>query len=171
MPPPVSSNSAAVETSENWYFVGRSAELLKELQRTAGRLTLDAEKLNTFAQSPQFNWSTHAWYLDSVRGHINKAGTLLDELQGMRDGVTPWQRQAIDRITPVAAEAAAHTEAAIRFLNANQGRHFVPEYRDSLTMIADRATEMKQRVDNYVNYADTKQKHERAEKSLEVQND
>ncbi|MFY9530062.1 MAG: hypothetical protein WAR24_14230, partial [Candidatus Acidiferrales bacterium] len=69
---------------------------------------------------------------------------------------------------PVAAEAAAHTEAAIKHLRENQGRHFVPEYTDRLTMIKDRAAEMNQTVDNFLDYGETQRKLLHLQRTLEV---
>lgn len=152
----------------NWYFVERSTALLKELQGVAGKLNRDAETLGSFARSPRLSWQSHAHYLNNARDHINKAGSLLTELQSMRHGVALWQQQAIDRITPVAAETAAHTEAAIKHLRENQGRHFVPEYTDRLTMIKDRAAEMNQTVDNFLDYGETQRKLLHLQRTLEV---
>ncbi|MGB2887442.1 MAG: hypothetical protein WBC04_07095 [Candidatus Acidiferrales bacterium] len=152
----------------NWYFVERSTALLKELQGVAGKLNRDAETLGSFARSPGLSWQSHAHYLNNARDHINKAGSLLTELQSMRHGVALWQKQAIDRITPVAAETAAHTEAAIKHLRENQGRHFVPEYTDRLTMIKDRAAEMNQTVDNFLDYGETQRKLLHLQRTLEV---
>lgn len=152
----------------NWYFIERSTALLKELQGVAGKLNRDAETLGSFARSSGLSWRSHARYLNNARDHINKAGGLLRELQSMRHGVAPWQQQAVDSITPVAAETAAHTEAAIKHLRENQGRHFVPEYTDRLTMIEDRAADMKQTVDNFLDYGETQRKLQHLQRTLEV---
>ena len=150
----------------NSYFIERSTTLLKDLQGVAGKLNRDAEKLGSFSRSSGSSWQIHAHYLNNVRDHINEVGSLLRELQSMRRGAAPWQLQAIDRINPIAAEAAAHTEAAIKHLRDNQTRHFVPEYKDRLRMIEDRAAEMKQTVDNFLDYGETQQKLLRLQRTL-----
>jgi hypothetical protein len=51
-----------------------------------------------------------------VRSQINEAGSLLRDLQSTRRAVRPWQEQSIATVTPVAANVATHTEAAIKHL-------------------------------------------------------
>ena len=97
----------------NSYLIERSTALLKDIQGVAGKLNRDAEKLGSLARSSSLGWQIHAHHLNNARDHINKAGSLLRELQSTHGGIAPWQQQAIDRITPIAAETAAHTEAAI----------------------------------------------------------
>jgi hypothetical protein len=154
--------------SVNWYFIERSTALLKELQDVAGKLNRDAETLGSFARSSGLSWQSHAHYLNNARAHINEVGSQLTELQSMRHAVAPWQQQAIDRITPIAAVAAAHTETAIKHLRENQRRHFVPEYTDRLTMIEDRAAEMKRTVDNFLDYGETQGKLLHLQRTLEL---
>ena len=165
LPKTPGSNQDGIATG-NSYFIERSTALLKDLQGVAGKLNRDAETLGSFSRSSGLSWQSHAYYLNNARDHINKVGSLLRELQSMRRGVAPWQLQAIDRVTPMAAEAAAHTEAAIKHLGDNQSRHFVPEYKDHLMMIEDRAAEMKQTVDNFLDYGETQRKLLRLQRTL-----
>ena len=58
-------------------------------------------------------------------------------------------------VTFHAARVAASTQAAIVYLNENQGRRFVSEYRDHLTTIADSLEDMKQAVDRFLDYEKT----------------
>lgn len=167
LPKAPGSNQDGIATV-NSYFIERSTALLKNLQGVAGALNRDAETLGSFARSSGLSWQTHAHYLNNARDHINKAGSLLRELQGMRRGAAPWQQQAIDRITPMAAEAAAHTEAVIKHLRDNQRRHFVPEYKDHLRMIEGRAAEMKQTVDNFLDYGETQRKLLHLQRTLDL---
>jgi len=167
LPKASGSNQDGIATV-NSYFIERSTALLKDLQGVAGKLNRDAETLGAFSRSSGLSWQSHAHYLNNARDHINKVGSLLRELQSMRRAVVPWQQQAIDGITPVAAEAAAHTEAAIKHLRDNQRRHFVPEYQDRLRMIEDRAAEMKQTVDNFLDYGETQRKLLHLQRTLEL---
>jgi signal transduction histidine kinase len=106
--------------------------------------------------------------LDQVKGHINAIGERTAELQQIRYAVLPWQEQAITEVTSQAAQVAASTQAAIVYLNENQGRHFVPEYRDHLTTIADSSDDMKQAVDSFLDYEKTQQKLQDLQNELEL---
>ena len=61
--------------------------------------------------------------------------------------------------------------AAIVCLNEYKGRHFVPEYRDHLTTIADSSEAMKQTVHKYLDYEKAQQKVQQLQNELELAND
>ena len=144
---PPAPSPVASETDDLAYLSGRASMLLAEIKKEAAELTRHADTLRTFAGNPQYSWQSHTFYLNKVKGHINAVGERTAELQQIRYAVLPWQEQAITEVTSHAAQVAASTQAAIVYLNENQGRHFVPEYRDHLTTIADSSEAMKRTVD------------------------
>jgi hypothetical protein len=146
----------------------RSTRLLKDLQVVTSELHRDAETLGTFATRPQLSWQSHARYLTDVRDQINEAGQVLKQLQDMLHTVEPWQQEAINRIHPVALQLAGHTEAAIQHLNENQNLRSAPEYTDRLTAIADHASDMKNTIDDFIDYGATQTKLERLEVKLDL---
>ena len=67
---------------------------------------------------------------------------------------------------------ADSTQAAIVHLHENQDRLFVPEYREHLTTIADRSSDMKQTVDKFLNYEKAQRNYEEAQqKYLQLENE
>jgi hypothetical protein len=168
---PSAPSSNKSETSiGNWYYVDRSSALLRDLQEVAAKLNRDAETLNSFQRPSQMSWESHAHYLNLVRGLINEAGTMLRELQGMRHASAPWQQDAIDRVTPVAVDVAKHTETAIKHLNENRRSILFTEYQNRVQMLTDSSVEMKTRIDNILDYADTRQELQRLQTRLGVEN-
>jgi hypothetical protein len=118
--------------------------LLAEIKKEAAQLALHADMLGAVAGTPrQYSLSSHYFYLNKVKGHINAVGERTAELQQIRHAVLPWQEQAITDVTSHAAQVAASTQSAIVYLNENKGRRFVPEYRDHLTMVAGSSTGLK----------------------------
>jgi hypothetical protein len=158
------SSTAGLDSQESL----RSTRLLEDLQVVTSELHRDAETLSTFATRQQLSWQSHASYLTDVRDQINEAGQVLKELQGMLHKIEPWQQEAINRIHPVAVQLAGHTEAAIQHLNENQNQRSAPEYTDRLTAIADHAADMKDTIDNFVDYGATQTKLENLEVELNV---
>jgi len=148
----------ALETDNFAYLSERASMLFAEIKTQTAELGPDADTLGTFAQNPHFSWQSHAFYLDRVKSHINAIGERTAELQQIRYAVLPWQEQAITEVTSHAAQVAASAQAAIVYLNENQGRRFVPEYRDHLTTIADSSDAMKQAVDSFLEYQKTQRK-------------
>ena len=164
--------SPPAPSSDSTYLSARASTLLSEIQKEAVGLALHAETLGTFAWSPQYSWQSHAFYLDSVKGHINAVGERTAELQQIRYAVLPWQQQAITEVTSHAAQVAASTQAAIMHLRENQNRLFVSEYREHLTTIADRSGDMKETVDKFLNYEKAQRNYEEAQqKYLQLENE
>jgi hypothetical protein len=163
---PPAPSPGALETDGLAYLSERASILLAEIKTQTAELGPDADTLGTFARNPQLSWQSHAFYLDRVKGHINAIGERTAELQQIRYAVLPWQEQAITEVTSHAAQVAASTQAAIVYLNENQGRRFVPEYRDHLTTIADSSDNMKQAVDRFLAYEKTQQKLEDLQNEL-----
>ena len=125
---PPSPSPGALETDGSAYQSGRRASmLLAEIKAQTAQLRPNTDTLGTFARSPEYSWQSHAFYLDRVKDHINVIGGRTAELQQIRYAVLPWQEQAITEVTSQAAQVAASTQAAIVYLNENQGRRFVAE--------------------------------------------
>jgi hypothetical protein len=156
---PARHSSAVAAEGPGWDFQKEASDSLREVQVLSGKLRLDAEKLESFPRS-KLSWESHANQLNLVRGHINQIGERLERLQEIRHVTSPWQQQAIDRIVPVAVELASGTEAAIGHLNENKGHLFAPAYGDHLSAISDRADEMKESVNTFLEFAETEQKLE-----------
>jgi hypothetical protein len=149
---PASPTTRALEMDDSAYMSARASTLLAEIKKETAALSPRADTLGTFARNPEYSWQSHAFYLERIKDHINAIGERTAELQQIRYAILPWQEQAITEVTSHAAQVAASTQAAIVYLNENQGRHFVPECRDHLTTIADSSDDMKQAVDRFLDY-------------------
>jgi hypothetical protein len=157
------------EADDVAYLSGRVSMLLGEIKRETAELTLHADKLGAFARNPQqYSLSSHYFYLNKVKDHINAVGKRTTELQQIRHAVLPWQQQAIAEVTSHAVQVAASTQAAIVYLNENKGRYFVPEYRDDLTTIADSSAGLKNTVGKFLEYEKAQQKVQQLQNELEL---
>ena len=165
---PQAPSRGVLETDDLAYLSGRASMLLAKIKQETAALRPHADTLGIFARNPQYSWQSHAFYLDRVKGHINAIGERTAELQQIRYAILPWQEQAITEVVSHAAQVATSTQAAIVYLNENQGRHFVPEYRDHLTTIADSSDDMKQAVDRFLDYEKTQQKLQDLQNELEL---
>lgn len=164
---PVRSGKAIAVEASAWDFQGEAAGLLAEIQGLSGQLHTDADQLASFSRS-NLSWESHSQQLSAVRETINNIGERLTRLQEIRHVTSPWQQQAIDRMIPVAAGLASHTQAAIEHLNDNRGYLFAPAYNDHLDAIADGAEEMKASLDTFLDYTSTQQKLEMLQQKLEL---
>lgn len=158
------SRSVAAE-GPGWNFQKEASDTLRDVQVLTAKLSLDAERLESFSRS-QLSWQSHAHQLSLVREHVNQIGERLERLQEIRHLTSPWQQQAIDGIVPVAVELATGTEAAIGHLNKDKGHLFAPAYADHLSTISDRADEVKESVNTFLEFAETQQKLDQLQEKI-----
>ncbi|MGH9496072.1 MAG: hypothetical protein ACRD3B_13820, partial [Candidatus Sulfotelmatobacter sp.] len=133
-----------------------------------GKLSLVGDSMHASMRTLQSARDGHAYRLNAAREHINKAGRLLTELQGMHAELAPWQQRAIATITPIASEIAAHTQAAIVHLNERPTARLAPVYTNHLQGIVDQSNSMRETVGHFLEYADAKSKMQALETALEI---
>lgn len=150
---------AATVQTETRSAPDEALQLLREIQTSAGLLTRDAATLESFRRMGVSS-GTHAIQLNLAKEHINTMGKHLQRLQAIRGESAPWQQQAIDSLTPVAARLATRTTAAILHLSENRNHLWAPAYHDHLKAVADHAEQMKEFVDLHLELAGTEDKLE-----------
>jgi hypothetical protein len=126
---------------------------LRELRGMMLELNRDADRLHMLTQTSRM-WQTHASNLNQVKGNINRVGVQLAKLETMRGHAAPWQKELIDSVTPVAAEMANHTSAAIVHLNANKNYLWAPQYADHMKAIPELSAKAHGLVDNHLKAVD-----------------
>jgi chromosome condensin MukBEF complex kleisin-like MukF subunit len=146
----------------------RASTLLADIQREAALLRRHADTLESLARNMRISWQSHAYHLDRVKEHINVVGEHIAELQATRQDILPWQQQAINKVTSHAAQVATSAQAAISQLQENRNRLFVSEYRDQLTAIANHSEDMKEAVDEFLDYEKSQRKLQQLEDKLEL---
>jgi len=141
--------------------------LLSQAKTHAVQMKEDAHTMESFARS-KVSWQAHSRKISEIREHVNKLGEVVGQLNEARETASPWQQQAIDRITPLLKEVASNTESAIDHLNNNPGRVHTSPYTDYVVANYDLTTELAALVGNFVDYGKTKAKFEKLTESLEV---
>lgn len=126
------------------------ASLFQQARATAVQLKVDAATMETYTRG-NLNWQSHGAQITEIKQHINKAGSILSEMQAARADAQPWHQDAIDRITPVLKELASNTEAAINHINANPNQLKTPTYQGYLKDNAALAAELANMVGDTVN--------------------
>jgi uncharacterized protein YpuA (DUF1002 family) len=139
------------------YSEGQASELLEQIRFTAVQLSRDSDQLHSMAKS-NVSSRSYADSLTRIKDHINQAGKQLAQFERMRSEAAPWQREAIDRITPIAQELAANTEAAINHLNEAPSFLYSPAYKDRLFAITDGAEQMKDHMSAFLDLAKAQQR-------------
>jgi hypothetical protein len=134
-----------------------ASKLLKQIRTGAFQLATDSDTLESLSRM-RVARESYARSLELVKAHINKTGEQIARLQAIKSEVAPWQQAAIDRITPIAAQIAANTEAAINHINESPNYLYSPEYQSTLSAIANDAKEMRNSVNDFLTLAAAQQK-------------
>jgi hypothetical protein len=151
------SGSSLFAASPASHASAEASRLLTEVRSIAHALNRDAATLESYRLGG-FDWRSHAHQLTLARQHINSIGDRLESLEAMRNSAAPWQQEAIDSLTPVAAQLASRTEAAIHHLNESPGHLYAPVYTGHLGAIAGHADRMKQSVNVFLDLASAQDK-------------
>jgi hypothetical protein len=142
------------------------SKLLSEAKTLAFQVKEDAGTMESFTWM-NVSWETHAVQINQIADHLNALGRQVAKLNDVRDTASPWQKTAIDRITPFLDEMGGYTSAVIEHIR-RQPRHTLAEYQDYLETNADYARDLASTIANFVDYGKTKEKLERLANKLEV---
>ncbi|MGC9223390.1 MAG: hypothetical protein ACP5E2_05665 [Terracidiphilus sp.] len=143
------------------------SDLLKVVESHATQADDDAQMLANYTLS-NLDWRTHANQLNSIKAHVNNLISDANQLTSLRDEGSPWQQEAIDRISVLLPEMAAHLTTTINHFNDNTTQTQMAPYRDLVltnrTMI-EKAHEM---ISNFVEYDKAKAKADDLERQLQL---
>jgi len=142
------------------------SKLLSESKTLAFQVKEDAVTMESFTWM-NVSVETHAATINQIKDHLNALGRQVAKLNDARDTASPWQKTAIDKITPLLDEMGGYTAAVIEHLKG-QPKHTLAEYKDYLETNADYARELAATIANFVDYGRTKDKLERLAGKLEV---
>jgi hypothetical protein len=143
------------------------SKLLDEVKSHAALVDEDAHTLAAYTRS-DMGWSTHAQQLTVIKEHVNDLIRDSNQIASMRDEGSPWQQEAIDRISGLLPEMASNLTATINHLNDNQNRIRMKPYQDlakANETIIHRAHEI---IADFVEYSDAKAKAQVLEKQLQL---
>ena len=139
--------------SYTWNFSEEAADLLARVESQASTVSDHAEKLAQFANRPELSWRSHARELTAIREEVNDMGRNLCRLQAIRHTVSPWQRQAINRVTPLLATIAQNTERAVMTLNDNHNTLWSTDYSEYVADLSDDSSQLARTVSDFREYA------------------
>jgi uncharacterized protein Yka (UPF0111/DUF47 family) len=143
------------------------SKLLEDVKAQATDLQRDSDELESFTRS-DLSWQSHAEELDRIKERINTIGKTISRLQALENSASPWQREAIERIIPVAQKLASNTTAAIEHLRSNPLKIHEPQYQEYIKSNADAATQLASLIKDFVEYGKTRTTLEAYERRLEM---
>jgi hypothetical protein len=142
-------------------------KLLADAKASALVVKEDTAAMEGFARM-DVNWETHAVAINQIKDHLNALERAAARLDEVKDEAAPWQRTAINRMTPFLDELEGYTLAVIERITEQPKRLFTPEYKDFLAANADYAADLATMISNFVDYGRTREKVERLAAKLEI---
>jgi len=150
----IPSASYAQATSDNPSVTGQ----LNDAKTIVAKIKKDAAQMETFARTGGLSWQTHASALEKIKADVNALQANMRGLQSHRTTASPWQQDAIDRITGLANDLATNMNATIDRLNKSKSRPTAPPYPEYLRANAQIANDLADEINATIDYAQNKAK-------------
>jgi hypothetical protein len=149
----IPTTSYAQAASDNPSVTGQ----LNDAKTIVAKIKRDATQMETYARAGGPSWKTHASSLEKIKGDVNELQQNMRGLQSHRTVASPWQQDAIDRITGFANDLATNMNAAIDRLNKSKSPTTppYPEYLKANTRIA---SDLADEIDATIDYGQNKAK-------------
>jgi hypothetical protein len=152
----IPSPSHAQAASDNPSVTGQ----LNDAKTIVAKIKKDATQMQSYALTTGLNWQTHAATLEKIKADVNELQQNMRGLQSHRTVASPWQQDAIDRITGLVNDLATNMNATIDRLNKSKGRPTAPPYPEYLKANARIASDLADEIDATIDYAQNKAKLE-----------
>lgn len=130
------------------------------------KIKKDAANMESFTRNNGLSWQTHSTTLEKIKTDVNELQQNMRGLQSHRTVASPWQQDAIDRITTLANDLATNMNAAIDQLSKSKSKPTAPPYPEYLKANARIANDLSDEIDDVIDYGQTKAKMDSLAKQL-----
>ena len=148
------STSYAQATSDNPSVTAQ----LNDAKTIVAKIKKDAVQMESYAQNTGLSWQTHSTALEKIKADVNALQENMRGLQSHRTVASPWQQEAIDRITGLANDLATNMNASIDRLNKSKSRPTAPPYPEYLKANTRIVTDLADEIDATIDYGQNKAK-------------
>ena len=150
----IPSTSFAQGASDNPSVTGQ----LNDAKAIVVKIKKDAIQVQSYAQTAGLSWQTHSAALEKIKADVNALQQNMRGLQSHRTVASPWQQEAIDRITGFANDLATNMNASIDRLNKSKSRPTAPPYPEYLKANTRIASDLADEIADMIDYAQNKAK-------------
>jgi hypothetical protein len=150
--------AAPTPASYTWDFPKEANQLLEQIRYDAVHVQRTADELTTFTRDYQTDWRLHADDLTQAKEYVNRMGADICRLQTIQGSVLPWQKKAIERLTPMVLSLVNDTQQAIVLLDHNEGRLFATNYGHYIDAMYNETSQIKNSANHDVLYAQVRHK-------------
>jgi hypothetical protein len=150
----IPTTSYAQGASDNPSVTGQ----LNDAKTIVAKIKKDAVQMQSYTQNTGLSWQTHIAALEKIKADVNELQQNMRGLQSHRTVASPWQQEAIDRITGFANDLATNMNASIDRLNKSKSRPTAPPYPEYLKANTRIAGDLADEIDATIDYAQNKAK-------------
>jgi hypothetical protein len=150
----IPSTSHAQGASDNASVTGQ----LNDAKAIVVKIKKDAIQMQSYAQTTGLSWQTHLAALEKIKADVNTLQQNMRGLQSHRTVASPWQQDAIDRITGFANDLATNMNASIDRLNKSKSRPTAPPYPEYLKANTRIVSDLADEIDATIDYGQNKSK-------------
>jgi gas vesicle protein len=150
----IPSTSYAQATSDNPSVTAQ----LNDAKTIVAKIKKDAIQMQSYAQTTGLSWQTHSTALEKIKADVNELQQNMRGLQSHRTVASPWQQDAIDRITALANDLATNMNATIDRLNRSKSRPTAPPYPEYLKANTRIVSDLGDEIDASIDYGQNKAK-------------
>jgi uncharacterized phage infection (PIP) family protein YhgE len=143
------------------------SKFLEEVKSHAALAEDDADTLASYTLS-NLDWKTHGNQLNRMKEHVNDLIRESNQLSSMRDEGSPWQQEAIDRISALLPEMASSLTETINLFNTNKNQTKMKPYRDLTKYNQTLIQKAHEIISDFVDYSEAKAKAGALEKELQL---
>ena len=106
----------------------------------------------------RWDWRVQADDLTQAKPYVNQMGADICRLQTIQRSVLPWQKKAIEALTPMVVSLVNDTQQAIVLLDHNQGRLFATDYGHYIDAMYNETQQIEHSANHDVMYAQVQHK-------------
>jgi hypothetical protein len=150
----IPSTSYAQATSDNASVTAQ----LNDAKTIVAKIKKDAVQMESYAQNTGLSWQTHSTALEKIKADVNTLQQNMRGLQSHRTAASPWQQEAIDRITGLANDLATNMNASIDRLSKSKSRPTAPPYPEYLKANTRIASDLADEIAATIDYGQNKAK-------------
>jgi lambda repressor-like predicted transcriptional regulator len=130
------------------------------------RIKKDAADMESYSRTNGLSWQTHSTALEKIKADVNELQQNMRGLQSHRTIASPWQQDAIDRITSLANALATVMNETIAQLGKSKSRPTAPPYPEYLKANTRIANDLSDEIDDVIDYGQAKAKMDSLAKQL-----
>ena len=139
---------------------------MNSVKAIVDRLKQDATQMESYGRFNGLNWQTHGATLSKMAKDVNELQENMRGLQAHRANASPWQQDAIDRVSGLTNDLANNMNATIDQLNKSKARPTQPPYPELLKTNSRIVSDLAAEIDGTIDYGQAKASKDALEKQL-----